>query len=144
MRDFGNAKGKFSRGAKVWCMNETTYTNLIADMVAINAAGAVVSGVNGAMPVVGGIIEVIDFIPDNVIIAGYFDVYNLIERAGQKFATSEHYRFLADQTVIKGTARYDGTPNVYAKSFVAIGLNGVTPNADMTFAPDTANEPVSA
>lgn len=144
VRGFGNAKGKYSRGEKVWVMNETTYTNLIADMVAINASGAIVSGVNGSMPVVGGIIEVLDFIPDNVIIAGYFDIYTLAERAGQRFATSEHFRFLADQTVFKGTARYDGTPIVDASAFVAIGLNGVTPTAEMTFAPDEANEEVSA
>jgi HK97 family phage major capsid protein len=90
------------------------------------------------MPVVGGIIEVLNFIPDNVIIAGYFDLYTLAERAGTKFATSEHVRFLQDQTVMKGTARYDGKP-VIAEGFVAIGLNGVTPNATMTFAADTAN-----
>lgn len=144
IRDFGSAKGKFSRGEKVWVMNETTYNTLIADMVAINVNGAVVSGVNGSMPVVGGIIEVLDFIPDNVIIAGYFDVYTLAERAGQRFATSEHYRFLADETVFKGTARYDGTPIVDASAFVAIGLNGTTPDAQMTFAPDDANAEVSA
>ena len=40
---------------------------------------------------------------------------------------------------MKGTARYDGLP-VIAEGFVAIGLNGVTPTAQMTFAPDEANE----
>ena len=90
------------------------------------------------MPVVGGIIEVLDFIPDNVIIGGYFDLYLLAERAGTRFATSEHVRFIQDQTVLKGTARYDGQPAI-AEGFVAIGLNGVTPNATMTFAADSAN-----
>ena len=139
----GAAKGKYSRGEKVWVMNETTYTQLIASMVTVNSAGAVVSGINGEMPVVGGIIEVLDFVPDNVIIGGYFDLYLLAQRAGQKFATSEHYRFLQDQTVFKGTARYDGTP-VIAEGFVAIGLEGTTPTAEMTFAPDEANPDVSA
>ena len=90
------------------------------------------------MPVIGGDIVVLNFVPDNVIIGGYFDLYTLAERAGEKFATSEHVRFLQDQTVMKGTARYDGTP-VIAEGFVAIGLNNVTPNASMTFAPDEAN-----
>lgn len=135
---FGNAKGKYSRGTKVWVMNETTYTNLVAASVSVDASGAIVAGVNGQMPVVGGNIEVLDFIPDNVIIGGYFDLYLLAERAGAKFMSSEHVRFLQDQTVAKGTARFDGQPAI-AEAYVAIGLNGVTPNATMTFAADTAN-----
>lgn len=136
--DFGNASGKYSRGEKVWCMNEKTYAAFVAASVSVDASGAIVAGVNGQMPVIGGVIEVLDFIPDNVIIGGYFDLYLLAERAGAKFLTSEHVRFLQDQTVFKGTARYDGQPAI-AEAFVAIGLNGVTPNATMTFAADEAN-----
>lgn len=135
---FGNAKGSYSRGEKVWVMNEKTYTSLVSASVSVDASGAIVAGVNGVMPVIGGVIEVLDFIPDNVIIGGYFDLYLLAERAGARFATSEHVRFLQDQTVFKGTARYDGKPAI-AEGFVAIGLNGTTPDATMTFAPDTAN-----
>lgn len=134
----GSAKGAYARGTKVWVMNETTYTKIVAEAMVIDAGGAIVSGVNGTMPVIGGVIEVLNFIPDNVIIGGYFELYVLAERRGQQFATSEHVRFLQDQTVMKGTARYDGQP-VIAEGFVAIGL-GVTPNATMTFAADTANE----
>lgn len=136
--NFGAAKTNYSRGEKVWVMNEKTYTALITAAMSVDAGGAIVSGVNGSMPVIGGVIEVLDFIPDNVIIGGYFDLYLLAERAGQKFATSEHVRFLQDQTVFKGTARYDGLP-VIAEGFVAMGLNNTTPNATMAFAPDTAN-----
>jgi len=135
---FGNAKGKYSRGTKVWVMNEQTYTNMVAASVSVDASGAIVAGVNGQMPVIGGNIEVLDFIPNNVIIGGYFDLYLLAERAGAKFMTSEHVRFLQDQTVLKATARYDGEPAI-AEAFVAIGLNGTTPNATMSFAADTAN-----
>ena len=39
---------------------------------------------------------------------------------------------------MKGTARYDGAP-VIAEAFVAIGVNGTTPTADMSFAEDKAN-----
>jgi len=137
--DFGAAKNKYSRGEKVWVMNETTYTALMAATVSVDANGRIVAGVSDTMPVVGGVIEVLNFVPDNVIIGGYFDLYLLAERAGAKFATSEHVRFLQDQTVFKGTARYDGGPEI-AEGFVAIGINGVTPNATMTFAADTANE----
>lgn len=136
--DSGAAKSAYSRGGKVWVMNETTYTTLMAEAVSVDANGNIVSGVAGTMPVVGGVIEVLNFVPNNVIIGGYFDLYLLAERAGQKFATSEHVRFLQDQTVFKGTARYDGQPSI-AEGFVAIGINGVTPNATMTFASDTAN-----
>lgn len=136
--DSGAAKGKYSRGTKFWVMNETTYTKIMSEAISINAAGAIVSGVNATMPVVGGVIEVLDFIPDNVIIGGYGDLYLLAERKGVQLGQSEHYRFLEDQTVFKGTARYDGLP-VIAEGFVAIGLAGVTPNASMTFAEDNAN-----
>lgn len=136
--DSGAAKGKYSRGEKTWVMNETTYTALMAATVATDASGNIVSGVSDRMPVIGGGIEVLPFVPDNVIIGGYFDLYLLAERAGQKFATSEHVRFLQDQTVMKGTARYDGKPSI-AEGFVAIGINGVTPNATMSFAADAAN-----
>jgi len=136
--DSGAIDGKYSRGEKVWCMNETTRVALMANALTINADGAIVSGVNATMPVVGGIIEVLDFIPNGVIIGGYFDLYLLAERAGAKFASSEHVRFLADQTVLKGTARYDGKPAI-PEAFVVIGINGVTPTAAMTFAADEAN-----
>lgn len=136
---FGAAKGKYSRGEKVFAMNEKTYTALAAKAVSVDAAGNIVTGVFDRMPVIGGIIEVLEFIPDNVILGGYYDLYLLGERAGQKFATSEHVKFLEDQTVMKGTARYDGKPTI-AEAFVAIGINNTTPDADVPFAPDTAND----
>ena len=137
---FGAAKGKYSRGEKVFVMNEKTYTELMAATVQVDSNGRIVAGVSDIMPVVGGIIEVLGFLPDNVIIGGYFDLYTLAERAGAKFASSEHVRFLQDQTVYKGTARYDGAPAI-AEGFVAIGLGGNTPAANaVTFAPDAANE----
>ena len=134
----GAAKGKYSRGEKVFVMNETTYSKIVAESLAVNAAGAIVAGVDGRMPIVGGVIEVLDFIPDNVIIGGYFDLYLLAERAGTSISQSEHVQFIEDNTVFKGTARYDGTP-VIDEAFVAIGIAGTTPDAQMDFAEDTAN-----
>ena len=136
--DSGAAKGKYARGEKVWVMNETTYTTLMSQALVIDANGNIVSGIADRMPVIGGIIEVLNFIPDNVIIGGYFELYLLAERAAVQIGQSEHYRFVEDQTVFKGTARYDGVP-VIAEAFVAIGINGVTPSATMSFAPDSAN-----
>ena len=138
IKAFGAAKGKYSRGEKVFAMNEATYTALAAATISVDAAGNIVTGILDRMPVIGGVIEVLDFLQDDVIIGGYFDLYLLGERGGQKFATSEHVRFLQDQTVMKGTARYDGKPSI-REGFVAIGINNTTPTADMTFAPDDAN-----
>ena len=135
----GAAKGDYSRGEKTWVMNEKTYTKLMAETVSVNANGLVVTGVAGTMPVVGGAIEVLNFVPDNTIIGGYFDLYLLGERAGAKFAESEHVFFVQDMTAFKGTARYDGQP-VIAEAFVVIGLENTTPAANsVAFAPDTAN-----
>lgn len=131
-------KNNFSMANLVWVMNEVTFTKLQIEAMTINAAGAIVTGMGNTMPVVGGTVEILDFVPDNVIVAGHFDLYLLAERAGAKFATSEHVRFLQDQTVYKGTARYDGMPLI-AEAFAAIGIAGATPTAAMTFAADTAN-----
>lgn len=139
IRESAAIKGAYARGNKTWVMNEKTYTNLTAEAMSINAAGAIATGINGVMPVLGGDIEVLDFIPDGIIIGGYFELYLLAERAGTKFAQSEHAFFIQDQTAFKGTARYDGQP-VIAEAFMAIGINGPTPNANMTFASDTANQ----
>ena len=130
--------GKYARGEKVWVMNETTYTFLKAQGMSVNAAGQIVTAIDGRMPVIGGIVEVLDFIPNYVIIGGYFELYLLAERAGQKFASSEHAFFLQDATAYKGTARYDGTP-VIPESFLVLGVNGTSPDASMTFAADKAN-----
>ena len=131
------AKGKYSNGAKFWAMNGATKLKLISEALSFNASGAIVTSVNDTMPVIGGDIVVIDDIADDTIIGGYGDEYLLAERAGTTIAQSEHVRFLEDQTVIKGTARYDGQPAI-AEGFVVLGL-GVDPTTTATFATDKAN-----
>lgn len=141
IEDAGAASNKYAAGEAVWTMNEKTYAALTAESVGLTAEGKLATAMNGQMPVIGGPIEKLSFIPDNLIIGGYFEDYLLAERAGQKFATSEHVRFLNDQTVIKGTARYDGAPSI-AEAFVAVGIKGVVPATvatTVTFATDTAN-----
>lgn len=135
----GNAKANYSHGEMFWAMNEKTFTKLVANALSINAAGAIVTGQSGTMPVIGGTIETLSFIPDDVIIGGYGDLYLLAERAGTALAQSEHVRFIEDQTVFRGTARYDGLP-VIAEGFVAIGINGTKPTAAVVFAEDVANK----
>lgn len=123
----------YARGNITWVMNEKTYKIVLASSLNYNAAGALVAGVEGTMPVLGGDIVVLNFIPDGTIIFGYFDLYLLAERAGTQFATSEHVRFLNDQTVFKGTARYDGAP-IIREAFAVMGSTTAP-----TFASDTAN-----
>ena len=124
-------------------MNETTFTTLQAEGLSVNAAGQIVTGMNGTMPVVGGIVEVLDFMPDNMIVGGYFDLYLLAERAGVSIKRDDSVKFLEDASVWKGTARYDGKP-VIAEGFVAIGIKNTAPSAaSITFAPDVANAETS-
>ena len=138
------AKGSYSRGEKVWVMNETTYSFIVAQAMSVDATGAIVSAVNGTMPVLGGLIEVLpdSIVPDYNIVMGYFDLYRMIERAGERFASSEHYMFLADMTVFKTTVRWDGAVEI-SEAFALIGINGTQPTTSATFASDTANEPTS-
>lgn len=139
MLSIGASKGKYAAGGRVHVMNETTFNFLKAEAMSFNAAGAIVSGMENTMPVIGGTVELLDFMPDYVIVSGYFDNYLLAERAGKKFATSEHVRFLQDQTVFKGTARYDGGPAI-AEAFVAIAINGASVSTDaVSFEADDAN-----
>ena len=136
----GSAKGRYASGERFFAMNEVTFNKLQAEALNINAAGMMVSAMEHTMPVIGGAVEELEFIPDNVIIGGYGELYLLCERAGTAIAVSDQYRFIEDQTVYRATARYDGMP-VIAEGFVAIGLGGVTPAADaVTFAEDKANK----
>lgn len=138
MYAFMMMKGTYSRGEKVFVMNETTYTKLKAAMISANAAGAIVSALDGTMPVIGGIVEVLDFVPDNIIIGGYFDLYLLAERAGMTIEESDHAMFLNRKRVYMANARYDGLPVIPEAFAVAnLGTGTITPP---TFAPDTANQ----
>lgn len=120
---FANAKGEYSRGVKTWVMNEKMYSTLLANAVKVDASGAIVAGVNGVMPVIGGDIIVLPCIPDNNIVAGYFDLYSLLEKKGMTITTSDQVKFIEDKTVVKGVGRMDGKPAIKA-GFVAIGYGG--------------------
>lgn len=139
----GKIKANYSNGGKFWAMNETTFAELQAKALTINAAGAIVSGQTKTMPIVGGDIEFLEFIPNGHIIGGYGSLYLLAERAGGQLASSEHAQFIADNTVFKGTARYDGRP-IFGEAFVAINISqedlAAAPKpTDVAFAADTAN-----
>ncbi|PPA71913.1 phage major capsid protein [Jeotgalibacillus proteolyticus] len=139
VRFSGRAKANYGNGTKFWAMNENTYTELQARMVEFNAAGAIVSSINGTMPVVGGEIEILPFMADGDIVGGYGSHYILVERSGSTFAVSEHVQFIEDNTVYKATSRYDGRP-ITGNGFVAMNITGQSPTTSVTFAPDESNE----
>lgn len=126
----------YATGNIVWVMNKKTHTKLIAEGIGVNSAAAIVAGgAQSTMPIVGGNIEELKFIPDNTIIFGYFENYVLAERAGTVIGQSEHVRFIEDQTVFKGTARYDGDLAI-REAFAVYGVGG----APVTEAPKFAGE----
>lgn len=142
----GTANLKHSDGEKVWVMNDATKAKILAESLAVNAAGAIVAGVNDTMPIIGGAIETLDFVPDNEILGGYGKRYLFAQRAGTQLKRSEEYRFVEDQTVFKATARADGKP-VFADAFVAYGI-GAAPTKTYAsgkgFVADTANTEAEA
>lgn len=137
----GAADNDYGDGEMFWAMNNKTRTALIAEALTFSASGALTAGMNNTMPVIGGAIETINFIPDDLIIFGYGDLYPLAEREGATVENSTHYRFAQNQTAYKAVARYDGEPAV-AEGFGAMALNGKTVAelaAQVTFPVDTAN-----
>jgi len=129
----GVADQKYSKGDMVWCMNNKTYKKIKAESLSVNAAGAIVAGVEKSMPVEGGAVVVLSFVPDDNVVAGYFELYVLAERKGMTIDQSEHVRFIEDQTVLRGRGRYDGKPAI-PSAFVVFGINNTTPTTEIDFA----------
>lgn len=132
----GIVDNDYDTGALVWIMNKTTHTKLLAEAIGVNSAAAIVAGgAQATMPVVGGDIVELKYIPDDTIIFGYFSNYALAERGGTKIEQSEHVKFLEDQTVFRGTARYDGDL-IIREAFAIYGIG----KAPITTAPKFAGE----
>ena len=120
-------------------MNKRTHLDLLVQSMDKNLNASLVAGMNNSMPVVGGDIVELNFIPDGNIVFGYMPAYLLVQRAGVKLGQSEHVRFIEDQTVFRGTARYDGKP-VIAEAFGVLTLTNTAPTTSgISFAADAAN-----
>lgn len=128
----------YSRGNMFWAMSTATYNKILSQAVAFDAGGSIVARVNGVMPIIGGDIVVLEFIPSGDVIGGYGDLYLLGERRGIEIASSDQVQFIQDNTVFKATARYDGLP-VIPSAFAAVNVSGGTVTTTMTFPPDEAN-----
>ena len=135
----GIAKPKYSGDGLFWAMNRKTHLDILAKALAVNANGAYVASTQ-LMPIVGG--DIVEFEDDELadyeIIGGFGGNYLLAERAGIEFDTSKEYLFVQDQTVFKGTARYDGRP-LAGEAFVIVNYNNTSPTTTATFAEDEAN-----
>lgn len=131
---YGDASTKF------WVMNSATFTALKIKMLSLNAVGALVTGINGPeMPIIGGAIETLEFMPDGVVAGGYGNLYKLVEREGTYIGYSDQVRYLCNQTVFKGYARYDGAPAIgEGFAMFTLGLSGGA--TEILFAEDVINK----
>jgi hypothetical protein len=91
------------------------------------------------MPVIGGEIIELSFIPDNNSIFGYGYLYVLAERAGFSLDNAERAMFVNDKTVFRGKARYDGQPSIAEAFGVLTIVNTAPTTSGISFASDTAN-----
>lgn len=137
------AKPTYTTDGKIWIMNDATRQDILIRALAFNANAALMSGIENTMPVVGGEIITLEFIPDHMVVGGYGGEYLLVEREGGTFGSSDAPLYLQDKTVFKGTARYDGQP-VSGEAFVAFTYDNTVPLTKMSFAADHANGPANA
>ena len=143
--ELGIAKPVYSGDGLFWVMNRKTHLDIMAKALAFDANGALVANTQ-LMPIVGG--EIVEFedndvIADYEIVGGFGGNYLMAERAGVEFASSTEVQFLQDQTVFKGTGRYDGRP-IEGKAFVIVNYANSTPTKTRSFAKDWANEEMNA
>lgn len=143
LQALAKAKPKKTRGPRTWIMNEQTKTDIMIRSLGINSAATIVAGMENAMPVIGGEIVTLEFVPDNEIIGGYLDMYVLAEREGGTFGASDLPLFIQDKTVYKGTARYDGQPAI-GESFVAVSYDNTEVTTSMDFKPNYAGDGLNA
>lgn len=134
----GNTFTRYSRGERFWAMNSKTLATLQSKAILATALGRYVTFDGMTMPIIGGDVEILEFIPDGDIVGGYGDLYLWAQRSGMSIEASREVQFIQDNTVFRGKERADGMP-VIPGAFVAININGASVTTSMTFAADTAN-----
>lgn len=103
--------GENSVGEIIAVMKRSTYyKQVVPNTVTFTADGKqVVQSV--ASPTLAGVRVVFNNNMDkNAVLLGDYKKYLLAERAGVEILSSTDVKFIEDQTVFKGTARYDGKP----------------------------------
>lgn len=123
----------------VWCMNSTTHAAVDAEATLANVL-AVGTNQDGTdyMPILKGVVEELDFIPDNNIVVGFFDLYGYGDREGGEVDNSDIPFFLENARVYKAVAYADGMP-LCPSAFAVIGIGGTNPTTVLSFQPDYAN-----
>lgn len=139
----GIAKPDYTDGRAFWVMNRATHNKIMAKALAFDAAASLLAGVDNQMPIVGGEIVVDEMVESNTIIGGYGSGYLLAEREGANLESSEHYRFVQNQTTFKGYSRYDGMP-VFGEAFVVVNFANADAATSSTFPLDIANPTLGA
>ena len=137
------AKPTFTTDGKIWIMNDLTRQDILIRALAFNANAALMSGIENTMPVVGGEIITLEFMPDHMIVGGYAGEYLLVEREGGTFGSSDAPLYLQDKTAFKGTARYDGQP-VSGEAFIGMTYDNTDVTTKMSFASDHVNTPANS
>lgn len=131
----GKAEKKYESGPdkKFWAMKGSTWATLQTMMLNFNSAGAVVTGASKQMPIIGGTVEELDFMPDGVIAGGYGGNYKWITRSSMVISAADQVRWLQNEVLYKGVERDDGAP-MAGEAFAAFNISGTArPTAAMSF-----------
>lgn len=118
-------------GEVIAVMKRSTYYSRIMPQTFLPTADGrlVVQGANTAPRLPDGTrIVFSQYAPADTVVIGDFKKYLLGERRGVQLAVSTDVRFIQDETVFKGTARYDGKP-IYNEYFVVVKLDALQAEA---------------
>lgn len=139
LQALAKAKTKYTNGERVWVMNEATKIDILIKSLGIDSAAAIVAGMNNTMPIIGGQIETLEFMPDYTVAGGCLGAYLEAEREGGTFGFSDLPLYIQDKTVFKGVARYDGLPTV-DEDFVIVNYANQDVATELSFAADYAGD----
>ena len=137
----GNTFTRYNRGNKFWAMNSKTYAYLKSKAIATNITGEWVAMLGGVLPIIGGDIDVLEFIPDYDIVGGYGELYKYGVRQGLTIGADGvgAINRIKDQTIFFGKKRADGQPAV-AGAFVAMNIKNTSVTTTYAFPTDKAND----
>lgn len=122
-----------------WAMARPTWMKLTASLMDFNSSGAIVSGMNMQMPILGGDVVLMDGImKTDDIVGGYGSQYLWGDRNDVKLKVADQTRAIEDQTLFIGTQRADGKP-MSGEGFAAVSIGASEVQTTATFAEDKAN-----
>lgn len=137
----GNTFTRYNRGEKFWAMNSKTYAYLKSKAIATNITGEWVAMIGGVLPIIGGDIDVLEFMPDYDIVGGYGELYKYGVRQGLTIGADNvgAVNRIKDQTIFFGKKRADGQPAI-AGAFVAMNIKNSSVTTTYAFPTDAAND----